>query len=409
MAYEIHNFQKGQILTANSLNEMDMQISENAIKSTTQYTTSITDLNNCINEGQYYFPASISASNMPNGMEGCWLDVRTVTYNGVTRIKQIAYRYGAANITDFETYVRTFIPSSEKDGVWSDWHRLNSDIKYDIFQYVIVDSENGDDTKGCIYTTAPTTELLSTRKSFKTLDSAFALLNNGITNLVIDIISAGDYILSNSYVNCCTIHLRGRSNNITISNKTNNNIVFYNCHINFHSYVESPIIISPISGMFYTENCGVSLTNIKFNGTCTSYGDTWLGHRVSCNNLCLDASNGNLEDITITRTNQNVNGDYDLSSDGDGILLCNSSQFVIKSSLSFANLTSTGSNNAAIRVSSGSVCTLLTYPTKDLNTKYSYGIRVVNALLLATAETVNQFANVGNTIKLIDGATIYSG
>lgn len=74
-----------------------------------------TDLNNYTEEGRYYFPSSVTPTNIPAGVNG-WLEVLTCNENS---IKQIWYRFGTINSNDYMTYVRT----KDVNG-WSNWRRF---------------------------------------------------------------------------------------------------------------------------------------------------------------------------------------------------------------------------------------------------------------------------------------------
>ena len=89
-------------------------------------TQANTDLNDYIDEGLYFFDASYTPINIPEGVNG-WLKVINKDISVKSIIKQIWYRYGTANVNDFEIYVRTYHGLEE---TWSNWVKILSQKDY---------------------------------------------------------------------------------------------------------------------------------------------------------------------------------------------------------------------------------------------------------------------------------------
>lgn len=79
-------------------------------------TTTGTDLNDYVEEGTYFFGASVTPTNIPVGVNG-FLEVISADIF----VKQIWYRAGTINNNDYMTYVRTM---NTENGTWSDWQQL---------------------------------------------------------------------------------------------------------------------------------------------------------------------------------------------------------------------------------------------------------------------------------------------
>lgn len=83
---------------------------------TQKVTTATANLNNYKEEGRYFFTTSTAITNSPDGSGNGWLEV----LKGDTDcIKQLFYRYGTANSSDYIIYERTYMVDT-----WSDWKRL---------------------------------------------------------------------------------------------------------------------------------------------------------------------------------------------------------------------------------------------------------------------------------------------
>ncbi|MCI8661383.1 MAG: hypothetical protein HFG54_14265 [Lachnospiraceae bacterium] len=80
-----------------------------------------TDLNTLISAGAWWVGTNSSSSNhFPEDSVNGWLQV--FAYNN--EIKQIFYRYGTLNYSDYYTYVRTYNSSLNQ---WSEWKRFLTD------------------------------------------------------------------------------------------------------------------------------------------------------------------------------------------------------------------------------------------------------------------------------------------
>lgn len=91
-----------------------MKINNKLLGSTIVDTTN-TNLNDYKTDGVYYFGSSYAPINRPAGSNG-WLEVFTGEQGGDKVVKQIWYRHGTPNSTDYETYVRIL-----SSGTWSNW------------------------------------------------------------------------------------------------------------------------------------------------------------------------------------------------------------------------------------------------------------------------------------------------
>lgn len=74
------------------------------------------DINDYTENGLFYFSSSYTATNAPENVTNGWFQVMTSAGGGV---KQILYRAGKANTTDFHTYVRSYVSET-----WSGWKRF---------------------------------------------------------------------------------------------------------------------------------------------------------------------------------------------------------------------------------------------------------------------------------------------
>lgn len=109
----------------------------------------ITDLNDAINPGMYYFASDgANVDNIPNNsVKNGWLQVITaMSGNAVTRVKQIFYRVGTMSgvyRNDFQTFVRTGALSNSVWS-WSDWFNITStDPVRDARYSIVINPESG--------------------------------------------------------------------------------------------------------------------------------------------------------------------------------------------------------------------------------------------------------------------------
>ena len=103
-----------------NLNKIEQGIYDNSIKIETQVvTTANTNLNDYIENGEYYFDVGRAPINRPAGTNG-WLQVIKGGDNNTA--KQLWFRHGTENINDYQSYVRTLT-----GGTWSDWKQYTVD------------------------------------------------------------------------------------------------------------------------------------------------------------------------------------------------------------------------------------------------------------------------------------------
>lgn len=108
-------------VNATNLNIMDAGIANldtNKLDKAVNVTTASTNLNNYKSDGEFYFGSSYTPTNIPAGTNG-WLKVITGVQGNDNIVKQIWYRHGTPDSTDYDTYVRTFSSNS-----WGNWRRF---------------------------------------------------------------------------------------------------------------------------------------------------------------------------------------------------------------------------------------------------------------------------------------------
>lgn len=101
-------------LSAFNMNKLQDNIEE-AIGTKVVTETGL-DLNNFTNDGRWFFASAYVPLNIPSGNNG-WLEVFST--NTTNSIKQVWYRYGGLNSSDYQTFVRTRIGT-----VWSNWKQF---------------------------------------------------------------------------------------------------------------------------------------------------------------------------------------------------------------------------------------------------------------------------------------------
>lgn len=109
-----------------NLNKIEQGIYDNSIRTETQVvTTANTDLNDYIENGEYYFYIGQAPINRPAGTNG-WLKVIKGGDNDT--VKQLWFRHGTENINDYQSYVRTLT-----GGTWSSWKRYLVDFDSEVY------------------------------------------------------------------------------------------------------------------------------------------------------------------------------------------------------------------------------------------------------------------------------------
>lgn len=73
------------------------------------------DLDNYKSEGVFFFSNNATHTNIPAGVNG-WLDVKVAN----NAVKQIWYRFGTPNSSDYGTFIRTYAPSTG----WGEWFEV---------------------------------------------------------------------------------------------------------------------------------------------------------------------------------------------------------------------------------------------------------------------------------------------
>ena len=113
----------------------NMKINNKLLSSTIVDTTN-TDLNDYKTSGIYYFRVDYAPTNRPTGSNG-WLEVFTGEQGGDIVVKQIWYRHGTPNSTDWDTYVRTY------SGGWSDWKKYVDTNTFKTLRVTATTDSNG--------------------------------------------------------------------------------------------------------------------------------------------------------------------------------------------------------------------------------------------------------------------------
>ena len=197
-------------------------------------TTSNTDLNDYLEEGWYFFEPPYTPTNIPIGVNG-FLEVR----KGNTFTKQIWYRAGTPGSNDFQTFVRT--KNINGWGAWKRytvpgdlyWTKTNHEILSKYAGY-FVDGVNGDDSN----------DGKTQAKAFKTLAPIWEAVKQGDMEIRFALAGGSTYVWDPYIINNLSIHIWCYGTGDVTIQMPDEQIAFYDCHINFRGNSNQRLIFT---------------------------------------------------------------------------------------------------------------------------------------------------------------------
>jgi hypothetical protein len=304
MAYNKQNFKNGNVLTAEELNKIDVQL-YNLVKSfnemsavnnfkITEVTAKKQKLSNYVDPGIYYFTTALETEEIPSGTNG-WLVVLKVPSIG--NVKQIWFRSGSDS-THYFTFLRTRIGSE-----WTNWKNINSPTHYNDPKYVYVSNSGKDTNNG------------TESEPFKTLERAFELYNEGYIDLRIKIKEKGTYSFNKTIFNSVTLHIENiTASPVTIKcSNTDYNVCFYNSHINskgvnWEAGVERTLYFEGCTSVFSPlETSSGSESAISILPTIKTFGGFISIPKVKTGGIDLEYCTARLPEVDLTVTTNSYN------------------------------------------------------------------------------------------------------